>query len=381
MGTSLRHRQVPLVGLNCGVCHTGTIRDSAQSPRRLILGMPAHQIDLQSYQRFLEACGNDPRFNADVLIEAIRKRDPDFGLFDRIIYRLLVVGRLKEAIARVSKDFLWNKSFPPQGVGRVDTFSPYKPMFGFDMSKEKPGAADLPPLFNQKIREGLWLHWDGNNNAVTERNKSAAIGAGASEASLDLEGMKRVEDWIWELKPPPFPPERIDRARATRGEALYVKYCSECHALGGLKTGQVTPLAEVGTDPERVASFTAALAEKMNTLGTGRPWKFSHFRSTDGYANMPLDGVWLRAPYLHNGSVPTLRDLLAAPADRPKVFYRACDIYDYANVGFIASGDEAGQCGVEFDTRITGNSNSGHAYGTQLKPLEKDDLIEYMKTL
>jgi hypothetical protein len=123
------------------------------------------------------------------------------------------------------------------------------------------------------------------------------------------------------------------------------------------------------------------LAEKMNTLGTGRPWKFSHFRKTEGYANMPLDGVWLRAPYLHNGSVPTLRDLLAPPVDRPKLFHRACDIYDYANVGFVASGAEAGQCGVEFDTRITGNSNSGHAYGTQLKPQEKDELIEYMKTL
>ena len=44
----------------------------------------------------------------------------------------------------------------------------------------------------------------------------------------------------------------------------------------------------------------------MNTIGTGKPWKFSHFRKTKGYANMPLDGVWLRAPYLHNGSVPTL---------------------------------------------------------------------------
>jgi hypothetical protein len=72
----------------------------------------------------------------------------------------------------------------------------------------------------------------------------------------------------------------------------------------------VTPLAEIGTDAERLHSFTAALAERMNTIGTGRPWKFSHFRKTQGYANMPLDGVWLRAPYLHNGSVPTLRALL-----------------------------------------------------------------------
>ena len=66
----------------------------------------------------------------------------------------------------------------------------------------------------------------------------------------------------------------------------------------------------------------------MNTLGTGTPWKFSHFRKTDGYANMPLDGVWLRAPYLHNGSVPTLRALLF-PEERPAVFYRGYDVYDW----------------------------------------------------
>ena len=56
--------------------------------------------------------------------------------------------------------------------------------------------------------------------------------------------------------------------------------------------------------------------------------RFSHFRKTFGYANSPLDGVWLRAPYLHNGSVPTLRDLLEPSDQRPKTFYRGYDVYD-----------------------------------------------------
>ena len=66
----------------------------------------------------------------------------------------------------------------------------------------------------------------------------------------------------------------------------------------------------------------------MNTIGEGKPWRFSHFRKTNGYANMPLDGLWLRAPYLHNGSVPTLRALLF-PEERPAVFYRGYDVYDW----------------------------------------------------
>ena len=76
---------------------------------------------------------------------------------------------------------------------------------------------DLPSLWNQKIRDGMWLHWDGNNNLVTERNKSAAIGAGCSESSLDLPSMKRVEDWIWTLAPPAFPAAHIDRTLALAG--------------------------------------------------------------------------------------------------------------------------------------------------------------------
>ncbi len=55
-------------------------------------------------------------------------------------------------------------------------------------------------------------------------------------------------------------------------------------------------------------------------------YRFKHFRKTDGYADHPLDGVWARAPYLHNGSVPTLRDLMDAPAERPDTFYRGHDI-------------------------------------------------------
>ncbi len=282
---------------------------------------------------------------------------------------------------QLAQSFTWFDRRPPQGPGRVDTFNPYKVFFGFNMAADTSiGTADLPPLFDQKSREGLQLHWDGNNDSVTERNKSAAIGAGASEDSLDLPAMKRIEDWIWTLKPPSFPAERVDTAKAEAGGALYARYCASCHQIGGEHTGHVIPLAEIGTDPERVNSFTPALAVKMNTLGQGRPWKFTHFRKTNGYAAMPLDGVWLRAPYLHNGSVPTLRDLLTRPEDRPTVFWRGYDVYDWANVGFVSTGPEAEHEGFRFDTSVRGNSNSGHAYGTDLKPAEKDQLIEYLKT-
>ena len=144
--------------------------------------------------------------------------------------------------------------------------------------------------------------------------------------------------------------------------------------------GQVTPIWEVGTDPERLRSFTKQLEEQLNKIGSGRSWAYSHFRKTDGYANMPLDGIWLRAPYLHNGSVPTLRDLLNSPEERPSFFYRGYDVYDFDNVGFVSSGPDAESVGVMYDTRERGNSNLGHLYGTDLNEKEKRDLLEFLKT-
>ncbi len=380
IGTTYVEARVPLVGLNCATCHTGTLRESPSGPRRIIPGMPAHQMDLQAYANFLTACASDPRFDAATLIEAMRAQDPAFSWLSSLLYRFVVIKRTRDGILERAQMNAWFDARPPQGPGRVDTFNPYKRLFGFDMGADATvGTADLPPLFNQRPRQGMWLHWDGNNDSVEERNKSAAIGAGATEASLDLASLDRVAAWTLDLKAPVYPADRIDQLRAAEGAAIYARACARCHAMDGEAVGQVTPLTEIGTDPERVQSFTAALAARMNTIGTGRPWQFAHFRKTDGYANMPLDGVWLRAPYLHNGSVPTLRALLF-PSERPRVFYRGYDVYDWDRVGFVAEGPEAEANGVRFDTSLRGNGNGGHTYGQELSATERGALIEFLKT-
>jgi len=100
-----------------------------------------------------------------------------------------------------------------------------------------------------------------------------------------------------------------------------------------------------------------------------------------GYNPPFLDGLWLRAPYLHNGSVPTLRDLLNPPAQRPQVFWRGYDLYDPVNVGFVTRGADAERIGTRYDTRERANGNQGHVFGTTLLPMQKDALVEYLKTL
>jgi hypothetical protein len=380
IGTSHRETPLGMVGLNCGVCHTSTVRDSPEAQPRIVLGMPANQFNLRGYLEFLRAAGRDPRFNADTLLKAMRADGQKLSWWESLVYRYLVVPRTKRALTKLATDFSWIDRRPQWGPGRVDTFNPYKVLLGIDLSNDDSvGTSDLPTIWNQRPREGLYLHWDGNNSSLSERNKSAAIGAGATPDSLDLKAMKRIEDWILDLPPPSFPPERIDRAKAEAGARLYARECASCHDFGGARVGQVAPLAEIGTDGERLRSFTPELATKMNTIGSGHPWRFSHFRKTDGYVNMPLDGVWLRAPYLHNGSVPTLRELLF-PAERPTVFSRGYDVYDFKNMGFVSTGPDAERSGFRFETGLAGNGNMGHLYGTNLPPADREAILEYLKT-
>ena len=109
---------------------------------------------------------------------------------------------------------------------------------------------------------------------------------------------------------------------AATGRPIYASQCSQCHDIGAPRTSRVIPLEEIGTDRERSLAWTQTAAEKSNEavrkLGFSRP----DLVKNSGYLSPPLDGIWMRAPYLHNGSAPTLRDLLEPVEKRPAVFYR-----------------------------------------------------------
>jgi len=174
IGFSVRRVIIDRVGLNCALCHTGTVRQTPQSPPLIILGMPANKLDLQSYARFLYACAADDRFTVDNVLQAIQQRTR-LNLLERLIYRE-AVGRTREALIQQARLVSFMNTRPDWGPGRVDTFNPYKALqFNFPMQLDHSiGTVDLPVIWNQRPREGMQLHWDGNNTSVVERNKSAA---------------------------------------------------------------------------------------------------------------------------------------------------------------------------------------------------------------
>jgi hypothetical protein len=269
---------------------------------------------------------------------------------------------------------------PPQsGPGRNDAFGllaasllnapqPYSPIkFGLVWNVDKR----------------TWVHWDGNTKSPIARNLLASLGLGApmhgKHGDLTFADVKRQTDLSEKIAPPKYP-FTVDEASAKRGAPLFEQNCNSCHG-GPESDKRLFAVADVGTDPHRAEMFTQKLADGFNKFladlesqGYQAP-KEVGVRSTGKYWAATLNGVWARSPYLHNGSIRTMHELLTSPDHRPKTFHRGSRVFDEKEMGYTDDGTYV------FDTAGSGNSNSGHDYGTKLSDNEKRDLIEYLKTL
>jgi mono/diheme cytochrome c family protein len=287
--------------------------------------------------------------------------------------------------------------WPDWGRGRDDPMNLTKYFMTNMAVDNSTGQADFPSIWNLKIRkgEGLYLNWSCDTPAVRSVLIDSALGLGAApdpnlpfdELNWSLKRrdwfvkrMEELDNFLSETPPPKYP-FSVDAALAAQGKTVYAAHCASCHDVGGKYTNKPVPLEEIGTDRERANTWLQSAADEANRrvkeMGIDRP----NMVKISSYQSPPLDGIWMRAPYLHNGSVPTLRDLLQPVAARPKSFYRGYDVYDPVNVGFITRGFDTKRLGWLHDTAERGNGNEGHLYGTTLPDPEKNSLIEYLKTL
>ena len=389
-----RHLGIDRVFLNCAVCHSSTVRSSVDAEPKLVVGMGANTLDLMAFQKFMHQCVSDRRFTPSQILPRIEAAGGDLDLIDRKLVYPLAVHLMRDGVAGLLGRLRFIHIQPDWGPGRVDTFNSAKALFNYPIERlrndELLGAADFPTIWNQAKKQGMQLHWDGNNDRVEERNLNASFGTGATPRLIDHAAVARIQAWNATAAPPPFNEFfAIDTELASRGRPIYQRYCADCHGMNGSdfsgsQVGKVVPIAQIGTDPYRLQSFTPELALNLGTPYAGTPYRFQHFRKTFGYANAPLDGLWLRAPYLHNGSVPTLWDLLTPADSRPATFWRGNDRYDPRELGFVSDvAEESDRRFFLYDTRVPGNGNAGHdgeAYGTTLTNDDKWALIEYLKT-
>ncbi|RON45522.1 di-heme-cytochrome C peroxidase [Pseudomonas frederiksbergensis] len=272
-------------------------------------------------------------------------------------------------------------------------------------------------------------------------------------SSVRVRDLNLIEETLQRLKPPAWPEDvlgSVDKPLAAQGRALFAENCASCHVPRVNQVGsravqqlKLLPVAAIGTDPtaanniadhrfdltalqwdpaelgqldvqlhpkptepldlsklsvaKGLAYVTAFVenrayreakvtpAERPDLDGFGLPIGVQELRA---YKARPLAGVWATAPFLHNGSVPSIYELLSPQDERATTFYKGTFEFDPKHLGYRT---EAFANGFVFDTRITGNHNSGHEFragergngviGRLLQPQERWALLEYLKVL
>ena len=387
VGFSRARVGVERMSINCAICHTVRARTTADAEPQLYFGGAGNTIDIQGYQRFLSSCANDEAFTAGNVIAAMAAK-LKLTWAHRVLYRFILIPIVRHQLKQQGETYAWSGQRPRWGPGRIDPFNPVK----FGMLKlgddGTVGNSDMLAVWNlaarEKIRSPTPYHWDGLSTSLRDVALSSALGDGAVAKEFNFASIARIDKYLRALPPPPSP-HKPEMAAAERGKALFAAHCGACHGEGGARTLTVIPPAEIGTDVQRNIMWTEAATRTYSNYRSGKyDWDFTSFRNVEGYLAEPLYGLWLNGPYLHNGSVPTLRDLLNVPEERSRAFVRGLDLLDGTNGGFSSPPCDPvtplaeGFC---YDTQLIGNSNAGHVYGTALSAAEKGDLLAYLLTL
>jgi mono/diheme cytochrome c family protein len=203
---------------------------------------------------------------------------------------------------------------------------------------------------------------------------------------------KDIRAYLLSLTAPKYPLP-IDRRLAAKGEELFRTNCAHCHGTYGEKwtyPNKIVPLDKIGTDRRRFDGITRKFGEYYSKSWFNKDYPI---RETAGYQAPPLDGIWATAPYLHNGSVPTVYHVLNSKA-RPEIFTRSyrtdLGAYDSRKLGWKVEvlkdkPDRAKLSRIEYrkiyDTAAPGRGNGGHTFGDKLSDDERMAVIEYLKTL
>lgn len=262
---------------------------------------------------------------------------------------------------------------------------------------------------------------------------------GSVNSSANINNLYDLEGLLTKLRAPAWPEKifgRIDAGLARQGEAIFAEKCLSCHTedpqprtdpnIYGNTFAKVhfeTPLSVLQTDSTAALSFATRrafpgaflpVANALGIVGADNKVPVASLLSLSGaaiiqeffangdllrspieylgyresldpaiaqlttYKARPLNGVAFTAPYLHNGSVASLYELLLPAAERLGKFYVGSKKFDPVHLGFST---EREAHSVLLDTAALGNGNSGHEFGTDLSHDERLAVIEYIKTL
>ncbi len=310
--------------------------------------------------------------------------------------------------------------------------------------------ANYPPLWN--IWKFNWVHYNasfsqpmarnilqvlGNNGTTNFIDASGRVVQGDDrwKTSIDFVAAAEMEEGIRKLSALTWPEDvlgPVDQGKIAKGKMLFEKHCSSCHAARPIKPPMnlkaelavvTVPISVIGTDPAHaktyhdrrydlskltgdsspvsgsdgllfaINSIEKYAYDKLN-IGTQEREKLNGFgrenqiRGPLSYKARTLEGIWATPPFLHNGSVPNIYELLSPASERSKQFWTGGFEYDPVKLGYVTTQSDGNY--FLLVTSIEGNSNSGHEFndgkgpgiiGPKLTHAERTDLIEYLKVI
>ena len=454
---------VPQVGLTCAFCHTTQFTYHGERIR--LEGGPSLQYNARFVQTLLESLGElkSPDKFKTFAIRVLQRRGQAVTP-DNLKILANQVGALTQGlISRAGQDAspaLWGPGrFDALGRGGNLVFTPLNP----DNLRPANAPVSIPPLWG--VWEYDWVQWGGSIQHPLARNIAQVIGVNANlfawtrtssqmpseksetfRSSIDVASLKTLENLARRLHPPRWPDTfpAIDRALAARGKDLYHgnkdkglrNLCAHCHVAKPLEHAQpngpslhvaMIPQREIGTDPVYLENSSGRTVD-TGPLGQGRlsakdasqyvttelirqhgaadDPEYHHltneWRDLPQYIARPHLAVWATAPFLHNGSVPNLYELLSPAEERHTCFSLSPNMeFDPVKVGFVVAECNGSPtfrdplAGFDFRTQFPGNSNQGHAFsgadcgatarsrgilGCELPVADRWAIIEYLKT-
>ena len=397
--------------MGCAACHSGVTYDAAgrPDPSRVWLGGSNSSINLEGYTQAIFTAlrdhGEDP-----ALMETLAALYPETGWRERLTLRAFILPELNRVVAE--RDAAYGRLMPFRAsmAGATNGLDSLKSRLGLIPEGEVLTESifnSVPDLGDRVWRtkllnsgsyavEGTEHDREMQAGDITDAHLDGlapivayftvpAMGVSAEVAEGSIPAARDVLAWMEDYEPQPFPGE-IEAALAEEGRAIYAEACAACHgSYTGAERPQLTGFpnweGDVGTDPARAELLTQEVADAVN----GGPFgQYIAARTVSGYTAPPLAGLWSSAPYLHNGSVPTLWHLMR-PETRPARFDVGGHMVDLERVGIELDPPEGyvpWSEPVELDTTLFGLGNGGHEIGFEgLNEAQKDALLEFLKRL
>ena len=246
-------------------------------------------------------------------------------------------------------------------------------------------GTDTPPLWHVGKKNSLYYTGTGRGSMTKLLLQASVLGVPDSSQTRKSErAFRDVYAFLSQLEPPAYPGE-IDESLAREGEAIFNDKCAGCHGTYGEEEtypNKVVHVDVVKTD-RLYADYIqqSAIVDWYNSSWFATSEPQSSFEPSLGYVAPPLDGIWATAPYLHNGSVPTVYELLNSPA-RPEKWTRdgKSTSYDHEKLGWQYDPAPKNK-NWTFDTSLPGYGNGGHYFGDKLSEDQRWAVVEYLKTL